>query len=182
LLDRIARLAQHLRIFDGIDFAVPAVAQIGLIPNLIIVDTIPVAQRQRSSEVGELECGGWRLKTGRRGPQRRSIEHGDEIEIAAILHNAIPLGPIELSLLRLDLRPWKRLADPIEARLFDLRKFGLKLRGVVLFQRDVHAYAALCWSEWLGETEEDSAHCLRVLFRNGNCRAADHHEAVGTPK
>ena len=139
LLDRIACLAQHLGILDGIDLAPPPSAQIRFVPNLIVVDTIAVAQRQGSREAGELKRGGWGLEAGRCGPQRRGIKHGDEVEIAAVLHDAIPLLPIELALFRLNLRPRKSLADPAEARLLDLRELGLELRFVVLFQSDVRA-------------------------------------------
>ena len=113
-------------------------------------------------------------------PNGRSIQHGNDFEITGLLHDLIPSGPIELTLLGFNLRPGESLPHKLEASGFDLIEVLGQLRISVLFERDVDAETLDRRRNRIRKTIRDAARLLLMIKRDGRCRADDDAQSDRT--
>ena len=172
--DRLARLAQHLGVGGGVHLAVPAVAQVRLVPDLVIVNPVAIAPRELARKVRKI---GWverrivGLGRGRMSlrPCRRRVEHRDQFRFAQCVDDPIPRGPIELC--RVPARSWPRGTSgaPTKIDRADFLQVLPQGRVVVLFERDVDAPTRQVGiGDGLGKT-------LRYSTQGDAALRVDHH-------
>jgi len=160
LLHADRAFAQQRGVGGGIDvLPTPVRAQVGFVPDLVGGYSPSIAPCHGGGErapVGDFLGGGGRAcaLAIRRGPGRRTVQHGDEVQVArgTGLNDPIPRRPVKRSPLRFDALPGKALAHPAETRCLDLGQSAIECGGVILIQVGVDAQVVEV-SQGIGEGE-----------------------------
>ena len=150
LQNRLSGSGEHGDIIGGPRIrAAPGVAQIGLVPDLIVVEEVAVARGECLAESRKVREGA-RWGGSRQiifvavilRPGGRIHQDDDRLKFglfAQRFRQLIPAAPIVFALLRLDFIPIAKLPNPGEVRGADALQRNRQFSGIVLEQLNVDA-------------------------------------------
>ena len=149
---RLRRAGQQVGVGQRADrLPTPALGQVRLVPDLVVVHLRRVPRRERLSESSEAVWISGQLRG-------TVVEHGHQPQSRLAGHrgdDAVGRRPVVVAGLRFDLAPVEGLAHPNEAAPGDARERCLQRRVIVLLQRHVdaeqrHVRLSHGWGKGLG--------------------------------